>query len=376
MKIAEVYDAPYNERGGISVYVVSFIKNAPEHDFTLWTRDKSDMTVAIGKKLISINALIPNKKKFKFVPEIIRSIFYVWLKLKKISNLQNVIVYNSSTYFWTYIFRKKTIPTILIIHGTNMPITSMSVGRKKAFFVACSDRLAIKKADRVILVSQEGLQYYQDKHPKYKSKMVFYPTFSEDSLFYPKDRNISKKDLSLAGKNILTYVGRLNVQKKVSLVIRIFSQILEIKTNSHLCIVGDGPDRETLIDLTKKLGLGKYVTFYGNVCHEEIPTFFNASDLSFTLSYWEGTAQAILESLACGTPVIVSDVADNRQIITNGKDGFVLDSDDEGKGAEYAIKIMDNYDQFSKNALDKGKGYYASAIVPKIIQEIKSVIEK
>ncbi|MCZ7621589.1 MAG: hypothetical protein M5U24_03770 [Candidatus Kuenenia sp.] len=75
MKIAEVYDAPYNERGGISVYVVSFIKNAPEHDFTLWTRDKSDMTVAIGRKLISINALIPNKKKFKFVPEIIRSIF-------------------------------------------------------------------------------------------------------------------------------------------------------------------------------------------------------------------------------------------------------------------------------------------------------------
>lgn len=376
MKIIEVFEAPYKEPSGISIYIYTFIKNAKEHDFTLWTLDKSDMTVTIDRKFININALIPIKKTFKFIPETIRIIFYIWLKLKEMSKFQHVIVYNSTTYFWPYVFRKKTIPAILIVHGTNMPITSMSVGRKKSFFIACSDRLAIKKADRVILVSQEGLRYYQDKYPKYKSKFVFYPTFSDDCLFYPRDRNISKKDLFLTGKNILTYVGRLNVQKKVSLVIRIFSQILKSKTNSHLCIVGDGPDREALIDLTIKLGLEKYVTFYRNVCHEEIPIFFNASDLSFTLSYWEGTAQTLLESLACGTPVIVSDVADNRQIITNGKDGFVLDSDDEEKGAEYTIKIMDNYDHFSKNALDKGKKYYASAIVPKIIQEIKSVIEK
>ena len=82
-----------------------------------------------------------------------------------------------------------------------------------------------------------------------------------------------------------------------------------------------------------------------------------------------------MESLACGTPVIASDVADNRQIITNGKEGYVLDSDDKEKGAALAFKIMDNYHEFSKNALKTGKQYSASEVVPKLIEEIKNVAQ-
>jgi len=378
VKISDVFyeDCTDDKAIGIAIYIRTFIKYAQGIVFTCWSLGEENKAVIIGENVIQSNVLIPSNKKYNWIPETIRTIYYIWLKLKEISYQKDAIIFHSTSYFWPYLFRKKITPAILIIHGTNMPITRMAVGRRKAFFVSCSDGFAIKKADRVILVSKEGLNYYQNKYPKYMSKMRFSPTFVDNSVFYAEALEKSKAQLELKGKTVLCYVGRLATQKKVALILCIFKQILMKRNDCFLCIVGDGPDREKLARLTKELKIENNIHFYGNVSHQEVRVFYNASVLSFTLSYWEGTAKTILESLACGTPVIASDVADNRQIITNGKDGFVLDSDDEGKGAEYAVKIMDNYDQFSKNALDKGKGYYASAIVPKIIQEIKSVIEK
>ncbi|WP_347272774.1 glycosyltransferase family 4 protein [Candidatus Kuenenia sp.] len=378
MKVSDVFyeDCTDEKAVGIAIYIRTFIKNATGIDFDCWSLMEKKKTITLGKNVVQTNVLVPMKKKYKFIPETIRTIYYIWLKLKEISYQKDAIIYHSTTYFWPYLFKKKTTPLVLIIHGTNMPITTIAVGKCKALFVAKSDSYAIKKADRVILVSQEGLNYYQNKYPNYAGKMRFYPTFVDSSIFYSEDMEESKEVLGLKGKTVLCYVGRLATQKKVALLIKIFKRILIKRRDCFLCIVGDGPDREKLLHLVEELKIKDSVHFHGNVPNQIVRTFFNASVVSFTLSYWEGTAKTILESLACGTPAIVSDVADNRQIITNGKDGFVLDSDDEEKGAAYAIKIMDNYDQFSKNALDKGKGYYASAIVPKIIQEIKSVIEK
>lgn len=378
MKISNIHyeDCTAQNAGGIDIYIRSFIKNAKGIDFTCWSLGERNKTAVIGNNVVQCNVLVPVRKRYRFVPETLRTIYYIWLKLRKINNGQDAILFHSSTYLWPYLIKKKSLPSILIIGGTNSPITRMAVGWRKALFVAYSDYYAMKKADRVILVSREGLNYYQNKYPKYKDKMLFYPTFADGSIFHKEDLGESKSKLGLTDKTVLCYVGRLTTQKRVELVISIFKHIVVKRKDSFLCIVGDGPDREKLVRVVKTLKIESNVRFYGNIPHEQVKTFYSASVLSFTLSYWEGTAQTILESLACGTPVIVSDVADNRQIITNGMDGYVLDSDDEAKGAELAIKIIDNHDEFSKNALQKGRRYLASEIVPMLIREIESVIKK
>lgn len=378
LKISDIsYEDCTNElAAGIAIYIRSFIESAKEVHFTCWSLGDRNRRVLLRDNTVQVNFLLPITKRYEFIPETIRTIYYIFLKLKQIENGKDAIVFHSSTYLWPYLFRRKSIPSVLIIHGTNSPITSLAVGRKKALFVACSDAYAIGKADLVILVSREGLDYYQKRYPKYRHKMIFYPTFVDSTVFYPQDLRQARKSLGLGDRTVLCCVGRLAKQKKVAVLLHIFKRIVRVHKDCFLCIVGDGPDRKKLVSMSKELEIDRALCFYGNVPNKDVRVFFNASVLSFTLSYWEGTAKTILESLACGTPAIVSDVADNRDIITNGKDGYVLDSDDDAKAAELAIRIIDNYDEFSKNALQKSKKYQANEIVPMIISDIKNLIRK
>lgn len=102
---------------------------------------------------------------------------------------------------------------------------------------------------------------------------------------------------------VLGGVGRLAKEKNFELLIDIFAQFVESKpfTETHLLIIGDGPEREALERLIAKKHLEEYVTitgFAGNVAH-----YYSALDALFCTSTSEGFSLAVLEGLASGLPV-------------------------------------------------------------------------
>jgi glycosyltransferase involved in cell wall biosynthesis len=118
----------------------------------------------------------------------------------------------------------------------------------------------------------------------------------------------------------LISVGGLVPRKGHELAIRSLCQL----TDCDLLIVGEGPDRRRLETLAKALSVAERVRMIGEVAHADLPKYYSACQASVLMSEREGWANVILESLACGTPVLGSDVGGTREIIQSPLAGFLL----------------------------------------------------
>lgn len=119
--------------------------------------------------------------------------------------------------------------------------------------------------------------------------------------FAPRERDVIRTQSELAGAVWLT-VGHLIELKGVHLAIQALAQV----PDTTLLIAGDGPDGPRLRELVARLGLEPRVRFLGALVHDELCKWYNAADALVHASSREGMPNAVLESLACGTPVVAA----------------------------------------------------------------------
>jgi D-inositol-3-phosphate glycosyltransferase len=93
-------------------------------------------------------------------------------------------------------------------------------------------------------------------------------------------------------------------------------------------VIGGGEDSRCEIEQLQKLAcnlkIQTSVTFWGVVKHEQLPYFYNAADACVIPSYYESSGLVALESLACGTPVVATDVGNHKSVIRQGETGYVI----------------------------------------------------
>jgi glycosyltransferase involved in cell wall biosynthesis len=134
-------------------------------------------------------------------------------------------------------------------------------------------------------------------------------------------RDIVRAGLGVAPDGlVLIVVAKLYRQKGHSVLLEALASA-ELPTNAQILLVGDGPERARLESEAGRLGLGR-VLFLGN--RPDIPQLLAASDLFVLPSLWEGLPIALLEAMAAGLPVVATDVAGSRQVITDGQDGMLV----------------------------------------------------
>ncbi|WP_283602876.1 glycosyltransferase [Serratia proteamaculans] len=118
--------------------------------------------------------------------------------------------------------------------------------------------------------------------------------------------------------NFLT-IGRLTHQKGYDLLLKAFSELN--KENYHLTIIGEGEDKELLYDLCHDLALTQYVTFVDSI--ENPYAIMRQADVFISSSRWEGYPNVVIESLACGIPVIANDYPGGIKEIISDKNGVI-----------------------------------------------------
>jgi len=130
-----------------------------------------------------------------------------------------------------------------------------------------------------------------------------------------------------AGRVNLVSVGRLNRQKGYDLLLRAMGAAGAQAPGLRLYLVGDGPEKASLEGLSQELGLKGTVFFVG---HQDNPYPFMAhADLFVSSSRYEGSPNAVLESLACGTPVLAFDCpGGTREIIAEDRNGWLVPAED------------------------------------------------
>ena len=152
------------------------------------------------------------------------------------------------------------------------------------------------------------------------------------SRFQPRDRESSRAQLGVSGELLLS-VGHLLPAKGHEWAIR----ALSLLPDSHVVVVGEGPDRARLTALAKEMGVTDRVTFVGAVDPDRMPALYTAADVLILASEREGMPNVVLESLACGTPVVASDVGGIPEVITSQIAGRVLGDCNEATIAD-AVK--------------------------------------
>ena len=149
------------------------------------------------------------------------------------------------------------------------------------------------------------------------------------------------------GERIL-FVGRLVEKKGVEYLIRAFPLIHEKYPGARLCIVGDGPERGVLEGMCAELGLEDSVRFLGAVKHDSLPKLYGESDVVVFPSVVskdgdrEGFGLVLVEALGCECATVVTDLPAMRDIIIDGKTGFVVPQKSIRQLAEKVICLLDD----------------------------------
>jgi glycosyltransferase involved in cell wall biosynthesis len=151
-------------------------------------------------------------------------------------------------------------------------------------------------------------------------------------LFRPMPREEARRKLGLGAGSVVLSVGNLVPAKGHDLVIRATATL----PNVTCVIVGEGSERRTLADLAGALGASDRVRFLPVVPQEELAAIYSAADVLALGSMREGWPNVLLEAMACGTPVVATDVGGVREIVTREDVGRVVASRDQ---ADFATAL-------------------------------------
>ncbi len=139
------------------------------------------------------------------------------------------------------------------------------------------------------------------------------------ALFRPSDRETARRRLGFSRPTLIA-VGNLVALKRHPLMVETLARLPDI----DLVVVGEGPEREAIAALARARGVFGRVRLFGRLPQEELPPIYTAADLLLLVSTHEGWPNVLLESMACGTPVVVSDFAGVGDIVTAPAAGVVV----------------------------------------------------
>ncbi|MGC4253042.1 MAG: glycosyltransferase [Sphingobium sp.] len=150
------------------------------------------------------------------------------------------------------------------------------------------------------------------------------------------DRAAAKEALGFEGPVVLC-VGALIPRKGQDLLVRALPHL----PDATLLFAGQGQYRRTLEKLAEELGVDRRIGYLGSVPHDRLPRIYAAADVMALVSASEGLANAWVEALACGTPIVISDVGGARELVDRPEAGRIVDRDPEAIAAAIQA-VLDN----------------------------------
>ena len=189
----------------------------------------------------------------------------------------------------------------------------------------------LKKMDLMVAAASvdEIERFSRRWHAKLKGREIFQlPTAVDINLFAPNpDRKKLRERYRLQQEHVyLVCVGRLAKVKGIDLLIDALKLFNASNDPASLLVVGDGEESARLHSYAKKSGLEDRVLFFGSVPPHEVRDLVNCADLCVVGSHNEGFSCAMVEQLACGKPLVSTDVSGAGEMIVDGKNGYIVQS--------------------------------------------------
>jgi teichuronic acid biosynthesis glycosyltransferase TuaC len=209
-------------------------------------------------------------------------------------------------------------PVVITARGTDLNlIPQFAIPRKMI-------QWAIKKSDHMITVC-EALRQVALELGAPEDKVTTLRNGVDLELFTPPDdRSRLREKLGINGKTLIS-VGHLIERKGHHIIIEALQDVPDV----NLLIAGDGEEESNLKRLCTNLGLQNRVRFLGALSQTQLREYYGAADALVLASSREGWANVLLESMACGSPVIATRVWGTPELVTSSDVGLLFDRDVE-----------------------------------------------
>jgi len=352
MKISILADSFYQNRGGLKIYTYNLIKELMkidnENEYFLICFKKLNFDLSPTVKQIVIPSFGNSER------DVIRKLFLLpfFLKLKNFDIFHSIMQFGIS---WMKIGKKNilTLPDII-------PILYPGFYDKYNYF---SFKYILPKfirnVDAIITLSENSKRDMINflKIPKNKIKVIY---LGIDEIFRPIK---NAKDILLKKYKIdfpfILHITMNEQRTNLITLLKVFSLLKRKNKVYHkLIILGKIKEKEKLNFLLKKLNLLNDVLVLGFIPREDQPLFYSSADLFVSVTHYEGFGLPILEALACGCPVITSNVSSLPEIV--GKSGILLDPSDTSSLYRNILELIEDHKkrkQMNKEGLKIAKKF-------------------
>jgi D-inositol-3-phosphate glycosyltransferase len=201
------------------------------------------------------------------------------------------------------------------------------------------ERAALADADRVIALSRTDRRQMVEHYGAEAEQIEVIPGGVDLSRFRPGSRGAARAVLGLPDRDaVLLFVGRIQRLKGIEVLLRAAAELAEpgrLARPLRVLIVGGqagsaqqrGPEQAELArlqDLARRLGIERIVQFVGAVDQPRLPLYYRAADVTVMPSSYESFGLVAAESMACGTPVVASQVGGLRSLVQDDQTGYLI----------------------------------------------------
>jgi len=283
----------------------------------------------LGKKLLFspiVKDSEPNRRRR--IPLFLR--FPLALRSAKFDLHNDVLIYHriEPLAFASIPGKKKA----LIFHGDPCEMTgpqSEARWRHIPWLYRKMESLAVRRADKIFAVSRRGVETLQKRYPSRKEDILFQPVWLDGEAFHPAEDKekvraqvAERYGLQPDGRFVL-FAGRWEKQKNPLLAIEAFAQLAETERDVHLLMVGEGGLRAEMAQRIRHLYLDGQAHLLGPLPSDRLAEAMQASCALLMSSYFEGMPILALEALACGLPIVSTNVGEIPAILQDGRSGCI-----------------------------------------------------
>ncbi|WPP47941.1 N-acetyl-alpha-D-glucosaminyl L-malate synthase BshA [Catalinimonas niigatensis] len=261
------------------------------------------------------------------------------------------------------------VPVVTTLHGTDITL----VGKDASFAPVVT--FSINASDGVTAVSQSLREETYDYFKITKDIRVIH-NFVDLERFKRQRKDHFKQAICPNNECMIVHASNFRRVKRVEDVVRVFEKVRK-QIPAKLLLVGDGPERNNIEKLCRKLGICDDIRFLGKL--DAIEEVLSVADLFLMPSEKESFGLAVLEAMACEVPVITSNAGGLTELNIDGETGFALPVGDVDGMTEKAIYILSSSERlnaFKKRALARAQEFEVSKIVPMYENMYQEVLDK
>lgn len=247
------------------------------------------------------------------------------------------------------------------------------------------EKQVLRRADRIVVATLAELTQLRFLYKADASKMVVIPPGVNVSRFYPIPSDEAKMYIGLKPEDrMILFVGRIEPLKGVDTLLEAMS-CLQMKESRpvHLAIIGGDPsaspeemnvEMARLKNLCEVLGLDQSVVFLGVRDQDKLSYYYSAAEVVVMPSHYESFGMVALEAMACGTPVIASEVGGLAYLVRDGETGFTIPAEEPETLCEKLSWLL-NDDELHAKMSAQAAAYAQDYAWEKIARQIVEVYE-